>query len=320
MKKYLFPVVALVAAMASCTSDVEEAPAVDNSIEKQTYIIGSKPFEFADDLTRTTFILEENKGLRFSWSFDEVFGVFPIDPINNQARWALRKDKHNSIGDTYDHYAQFNGQGWGLEFGTKYAAYQPYNGEIPSNTVHTALPVTMPTTQGGTLTYIGKNVDFMCDTSTYIGPGSKDYHQEAWTDPDPESNPDIDDCTWNYSEEHSEEHQPSSEVTFDFDHSIAIIQIKVPETNNGITVTAQSGNPFITAGTWNLETGVVTGTDFTNTITLTSPENVENGVATFYLAAFPTTTGACTITVDGNTYQVASKKLEAGKAYRWNVQ
>ena len=64
----------------------------------------------------------------------------------------------------------------------------------------------------------------------------------------------------------------------------------------------------------------MTGTDFTNTITLTSPENVENGVATFYLAAFPTTTGACTITVDGNTYQVASKKLEAGKAYRWNVQ
>ena len=59
MKKYLFPVVALVATMASCTSDVEEAPAVDNSTEKQTYIIGSKPFEFADDLTRTTFILEQ---------------------------------------------------------------------------------------------------------------------------------------------------------------------------------------------------------------------------------------------------------------------
>ena len=318
MKKYLFPVVALMATMASCTSDVEEAPAVDNSTEKQTYIIGSKPFEFADDLTRTTFILEENKGLRFSWSFDEEFGVFPIDPINNQARWALRKDIYDSRYDSenhkYDHYAQFNGQGWGLEVGTKYAAYQPYDGKIPSNTVHTALPVTMSTTQGGTLTYIGKKVDFMCDTSTYVGPASRDYHNEPWEGPyDSESNCGIGDVS-------NPGHQPSSEVTFDFDHSIAIIQIKVPESNNGITVTAQSGNPFITAGTWNLETGVVTGTDFTNTITLTSPENVENGVATFYLAAFPTTTGACTITVDGNTYQVASKTLVAGKAYRWNVQ
>ncbi|MBO4664387.1 MAG: hypothetical protein J5663_08230 [Bacteroidaceae bacterium] len=315
MKKYLFPVVALVAAMASCTSDVEEAPAIDNSTEKQTYIIGSKPFEFVEDLTRTTFTLEE-KGLLFSWSFDEVFGVFPINPVNNQAMWALQNGGsiYDSQSHLRDHYAQFNGQGWGLEFGTKYAAYQPYNGEIPSNTVHTAVPVTMPTTQGGTLTYIGKNVDFMCDTSTYVGPASRDYHNEPWEGPyDSESNCEIGDVS-------NPGHQPSSGVTFDFDHSIAIIQIKVPESNNGITVTAQSGNPFITAGTWNLETGVVTGTDFTNTITLTSPENVENGVATFYLAAFPTTTGACIITVDGNTYQVASKTLVAGKAYRWNVQ
>jgi hypothetical protein len=70
-----------------------------------------------------------------------------------------------------------------------------------------------------------------------------------------------------------------------------------------------------------VSTGEVTATSTTNRITLNNYETLENGIATYYLAAFPTTTGECDIKVktSGVTMNntVSSKKLEAGKAYRW---
>jgi len=304
MKKYLFFAAAIAATLASCSSDADDAPAIENSSKDVKYLLASQPFEFVDG-TRTSFTLKENT-LAFSWDFSETFGVFPISPaINNQAVWRLNKSDSAPVFTNDTHYAQFGGEGWQLFFGETYAAYQPYQGGVSSDTPYTAVPVEMPSTQGGTLAYIGSNVDYMHAVGTYRE----------------DNGPEID-----YGDPVNDKYgNVYNKVIFDFGHSISIVQIKVPYPDDatGIEVVAQNGNPFITAGTWNIETGVVTGTSFTNTISLTTPETVENGIATFYAAIFPTTTGACNINVLsgglalGNS--VTSKKLEAGKAYRWNV-
>ena len=316
MKKYLFFVAAIAATLASCSSDAEDAPAIENSSKDVKYLLASQPFEFVDG-TRTSFTLERNQ-LTFSWDFSETFGVFPIFPAtNNQAVWRLNKDNAEPIYTNDTHYAQFGGEGWQLFFGETYAAYQPYQGGVSSDTPYTAVPVEMPSTQGGTLAYIGSNVDYMHAVGTYNCPAGDDTS-------DPNDGHQYGDRGADVQVAEMGGHV-YNQVIFDFNHSISIVQIKVPYPDDatGIEVVAQNGNPFITAGTWNIETGVVTGTSFTNTITLTNPEHVEDGVATFYAAIFPTTTGACNINVLsgglalGNS--VTSKTLEAGKAYRWNV-
>ncbi len=286
MKKYLFFAAAIAATLASCSSEAEDAPAVDNN--KQSYILSSKPFEFVDGGTRTHLTLSDNS-IIFAWDYNETFGVFPVSPsVNAQAYWNIKKaDARSEKGGNYAHFA---GQGWQLEEGETYAAYQPY---ISSADDPAAIDVSLPTTQRGTLSAIDSDLDFMCATGEYEEPDPTTGH--------------------------------TSKVVFVFDHAISIVQIKVPydDESSDIQIVAQEGTPFITAGTWNIATGDVTGTSFTKSITLTTPEKVENGVATFYAAIFPTTTGTCDILVHkngvygGNT--VASKTLVKGKAYRWNL-
>lgn len=285
MKKYLFPVVALVATMASCTSDVEDAVNV-NENKSHEYALSLKPFEFED---ATRVILEETgSGINFKWDFSEVFGVFPINPENGQVRWELTKE--DDCPDE-DHYALFRGAGWLLEEDNIYAAYHPYNGDAPNNTPYTAVPVSLPSAQGGTLSAIAPYDYIWAINQNHI----------------------LAECI--------QEGKPKNSIVFDFSHAIAIVQIQVPANIvDGIYVTADEGNPFITSGTMNAATGVVTAGASTNRISLSDPETVKNGVATFYMAVFPTETGACTIHVGGLSFQVASKTLKAGKAYRWICQ
>lgn len=291
MKKYLFPVVALVATMASCTSDVEDAAVSEQTGKAQKYVISAKPFENADDITRTV-LTDGTSGITFEWSFNEKFGVYPIAPYaNNQAKWDLIQDCPDD-----DHWAEFHknpncaefcGQGWQLQDNVTYVAYQPY---VETTNSYTEVPVEIPASQDGTLKYIGDNVDWVFATGTYHDPIKDD-------------------------------HKRFESVIFDFSHAIAIIKIQVPANIvDGIYVTADEGNPFITSGTMDVSTGIVTAEARTNKISLSDPEKVENGVATFYMAVFPTETGACTIHVGGLSFQVASKKLKAGKAYRWICQ
>jgi hypothetical protein len=294
MKKYLFPVVALVATMASCTSDVEDAAVSEQTGKAQKYVISAKPFENADDITRTV-LTDGTSGITFEWGFNEKFGVYPIAPYaNNQAKWDLIQDCPDD-----DHWAEFHknpncaefcGQGWQLQDNVTYVAYQPY---VETTNSYTEVPVEIPAEQGGTLAYIGSNVDWVFATGTYHDPIKDD-------------------------------HRRFESVIFDFNHAIAIVKIQVPVPNSGIDgviVEAKSGNPFITEGTLDVSTGEVTATSTTNRITLNNYETLENGIATYYLAAFPTTTGECDIKVktSGVTMNntVSSKKLEAGKAYRW---
>lgn len=296
MKKYLFFAAAIAATLASCSSEAEDTPAVDNGQQKQKVLLSSKPFEFDDVATRVAFTLNEEKGLQFAWEYNETFGVFPIAPVNNQAVWHLTRSDEVASDPNY---AVFDGQGWGLEDGTTYAAYHPYNGNLASNTPPTEIPVSLPEQQGGTLNAIAA-YDYMCAVRGYY---DIDNEYSDFADPVDPGTP----------------HKRN--VEFDFFHAISIIQIKVPSTVTSLTVTGT----FMTSGTWDIATvGVntwnkVTGTAEEKTISLSAPEEIKDGKAIFYLATFPTTTGECIINTGDISYQVASKTLKANKAYRWSV-
>ena len=317
MKNYFYSFFALAALLASCSSDREDIQVDDKSASDVKYLLSSKPFEFEDD-TRVTFTLDNQKNqLTFGWSYNEVFGVFPMNPSNSQASWKLDyqcdvDEAGHSGKDT--HYAQFDGEGWALQDGVTYAAYQPCQ-DVLSSVRYTAVPVSMPTTQDGTLAYIGENVDFLYATGTYVNPSSVD---------DDHINPST--TTENSGEKVNEtgnnnilDHYPR--VIFDFNHAISIVQVSIVnapqdfEFNNAVITSA--GNKFVTSGTLNVGTGDVTGTASASSV---SVNGCESDGKTFYVALFPTVTGECTVRVNGiYEFTVPSKNLVKGKAYRWTL-
>jgi len=296
MKKYLYSLFALAAVLGSCTSDVDENVSAEKSKSSPEYILTLKPFEFEDG-TRVK-LTDSGSGINFAWSFTEVFGVFPIDPENAQAQWILNSAS-NCPDD--DHYAKFTGEGWQLQDGVTYAAYQPYNGSAPNNTPYTAVPVSLPTAQAGTLSAIGSSYDYMWATGKY----SKDKEDGA-NCPGP------------------------GNVVFDFSHAISIIKIVMPDqsgTVGNVSVRSVSnGNEFVVGGTMNVSTGVVTATSTSSSISLSSYEIDDDGNRVFYLATFPTTLENVRIdfTVDNDEFsyfkKLNTKTFKAGKAYTWNLK
>ncbi len=289
MKKYIISLVAMATVLASCTSDVEEAIEIKNDNQKQEYILSLKSLEF-EDATRVNLVAT-NTGITFTWSFNEVFGVFPMNPSNGQVRWNL------TASDCSDenHYAKFSGQGWQLEKNVQYAAYHPFNGKITTETSYTSIPVELPQNQAGTLAEIGKYYDFTWAVGTYKG--------------------DVDNV------------EPKKNVVFDFNHAIAVVEIVIPdkaEQGAGVIVEFEN-NTYITKGLLNAGTGVVTGSEYKNTISLARSSTNQSGKQVCYLAIFPTTLGEVSIHYYDNNYNYITakhnfngKNIQAGKAYRWN--
>lgn len=290
MKNYFYSFFALAALLASCSSDREDIQVDDESASDVKYLLSSKPFEFEDD-TRVTFTLDNQKNqLTFGWSYNEVFGVFPMNPSNSQASWKLDyqcdvDEAGHSGKDT--HYALFDGEGWALSNGVEYAAYQPCQ-EVLSSTPYTAVPVTLTNYQGGTLDAIGSDYDYLYATGTYEEPTEAGHY---------------------------------SRVIFDFNHAISIVQVSIVnapqdfEFNNAVITSA--GDKFVTSGTLNVGTGDVTGTASASSV---SVNGCESDGKTFYVALFPTVTGECTVRVNGiYEFTVPSKNLVKGKAYRWTL-
>ena len=289
MKKCLYSFFALAALLASCTSDNEDI-AVDGKSDVK-YLLSSKPFEFAED-TRVSFTLDnQNNKLTFAWSYNEKFGVFPTDPSNSQAGWNLNYQCDVTEGDghsaTDTHYAMFDGEGWALQPGVTYAAYQPCQ-DVLSSVRYDAVPVSLTTNQGGTLAAIGADYDYLYAVGTYEAP-KKDGHY--------------------------------SHVIFDFNHAISIVQLSLANAPQGFefqsaSITAGAAN-FVTGGALNVATGDLVADAHASTINVSG---CESDGKTFYVALFPTTTGECTVLVNGRyEFTVASKNLVKGKAYRWTL-
>jgi hypothetical protein len=290
MKKYFISFVAMATVLASCTSDVEEATEIKNDNQKPEYILSLKPLEFEDE-TRVN-LQATSSGITFTWSFNEVFGVFPMDPSNGQVRWNLTA----SDCSDEDHYAKFSGQGWQLEKNVQYAAYHPFSGKITTETPYTNVPVTLPQNQAGSLEDIGRYYDFTWAVGTYTG--------------------DVAGA------------EPKKNVVFDFSHAIAIVEIVLPanaEKAAGITVDFGNSSTYITNGSLNAGTGKVIGNGYQRSIGLSSTTTNQDGREICYLPIFPTTLGTVTIHYYGSDYSYLSvshnfngKKLQAGKAYRWS--
>lgn len=290
MKKYLYSLFALAAVLGSCTSDVEEA-VVEKSVNSSTkYALTLEPFVY-EGATRIN-LTDANSSIVFGWSFNEEFGVFPLNPANSQARWALTQ---SDDCEDDDHYALFNGEGWGLTEGVQYAAYHPYNGSAPSNTPYTAVPVSLPTTQVGTLAAIGGSYDYIYATGTYNG--------------------DDGSCPG------------AGNVVFNFNHAIAIVKIVMPAQSGTVSdVTLSSPQDFfVSSGTLNASTGDVTAGLSTSSVSLTSSTSDEEGNLEFFLALFPTTIDDAVISfkVGGVAHSYSrtlnTKEFKKGYAYVWNL-
>ena len=279
--------------LASCSSefmDVAETKSNDN-VEK--VVLRSKPFEYDDD-TRTS-LTATDKGISFAWASYDALGVFPIYPeTNNQA-----EQKLNVLDGADAHYATFDGAGWALNRKNTYAAYCPYNGKLPASTPYTAVPIDM-TGQDGTLETIGKKYDYMYAPSSFV--------ETTLSDGTP------------------------FEVVFDFKHAISIIQLKltmpVAATWKSITLSNIDKNTvWILSAEMNVATGDVSPHFWSSGITI-KPSNATttetNKELTFYIAVLPITTGTFKLkatTTEGTEYTatLASKTLQAGKAYRWTA-
>lgn len=282
----------------SCSSETAETDnnIVDGNVgdNVQRVIIKSKPFMY-DGNTRT-LLTATDKGVSFAWAEYDALGVFPITPqSNNQAKQPLNIDTENCENDA--HYATFDGAGWALIKGNTYAAYSPYNGDIPSSTPYTSVPIDM-TGQDGILATIGKNYDYMYAPSTFT--------EEA--------------CS----------NGVTHEVVFDFEHAIAIIQLRltipVATTWKDLTLSSATGhNVWMTKATMDVSNGEITPTDSSSNISVSLSNvttTVESQEIIVYVAALPTETGVMYLSAtatDGREYCAAlsSKELVAGKAYRW---
>ena len=294
MKKSIYTILPMVL-LASCSSELMET--ADNAVkggDVEKVSIVSHPFVFDDD-TRTSLTATSNS-ISFAWADYDALGVFPIAPTtNNQARQALSVP---ADCETDAHYASFDGAGWELKKGNTYAAYCPYNGSLPAETPYTEVPIDM-TGQDGTLETIGKKYDYMYDPSSFAE-AIKAGH--------------------------------THEVVFDFQHAIAILQLKltmpVAATWKSLTLTNMgAANGWTTSATMNVQDGSVTSKAESSDITL-ALNNVtttaNNKEVTLYVAVLPMEIGtlSLTATTSNNESYCASatgKTVEAGKAYRFTT-
>ncbi|MBO4664406.1 MAG: fimbrillin family protein [Bacteroidaceae bacterium] len=295
MKKSYLTILPM-ALLASCSSELIETAdnASKGNVEKVS--IQSHPFEFEDG-TRT-LLTATDKGISFAWASYDALGVFPVSPTtNSQAEQKINVPAGCEPQDA--HFASFDGAGWGLKIGNTYAAYVPYNGELPSATPYTAVPIDM-NGQDGTLTTIGQKYDYMC------APSSANDAQ----------------CATN----------PTHELVFDFQHVVSILQFKltmpVAATWKSIVITNDAGDKvWTTSATMNVATGAVTSTTTASSISLALSgvtTTAEGQEVVLYASVLPTTTGALTLTATTSadeeyTASLASKTLVAGKAYRYTV-
>ncbi len=299
MNKSIFTILPM-ALLASCSSELMET--TDNVVkggDVEKVSIVSHPFVFDDD-TRTSLTATENS-ISFAWADYDALGVFPIAPTtNNQARQALSVP---ADCETDAHYASFDGAGWELKKGNTYAAYCPYNGSLPAETPYTEVLIDM-TGQDGTLETIGKKYDYMYAPSSF-------------------------------AEENVNGH--THEVVFDFQHAIAILQLKltmpVAATWKRLTVTnvgdemTKTKKIWTSKATMNVQDGVVTSKIESSSIDLALRNVVttaSNKEITLYVAVLPTEIGtlSLTATTSNNESYCASatgKTIVAGKAYRFTT-
>ena len=167
MKRILFGSIAMVALLASCSSDGELVQSGEKFDGKVT--LSAPAYEYEDG-TRTALTSSES-GIGFAWDDDETIGIFPIAPTTNaQAYQKLNGGSDDATKSSFD------GAGWALLRGNTYAAYYPF--QTTETLDYTKVPVDMTgqTQNGnGSLAHIGAGYDYMYATASVPKSGDVNF-------------------------------------------------------------------------------------------------------------------------------------------------
>lgn len=123
--------------------------------------VTAKDFVFDGEMTRTSFTVDEEKGLIFQWSTDDVLGIYPIG--GDQVAFPISEG-----GDSKS--AVFDGGSWALRPSKEYACYYPFSKDNYFIS-ETSLPAT----------FTGQSQDANNSTA---GLGAYDYMAAPATAPD----------------------------------------------------------------------------------------------------------------------------------------
>lgn len=123
MKKRIFAAILLVAAVAYACTSTEEPMKVDKGFANDGSIVANPTATIADFVldgpaTKTVLAIDEETGATFTFANDDILGVYPYNPLQgDQVRFTVKAQDASSC--------TFNGSGYALESGQKYAAYYP---------------------------------------------------------------------------------------------------------------------------------------------------------------------------------------------------
>lgn len=139
MKKILtLSIITAVSALmiTSCTEELtsgtDTAPV---KIESVTML--AQDFKMDGPQSKTSLAIDEKLGAKFSWSADDIVGVFPDIKEASQVKFPI-KDGNVSEGSATSS-ANFTGNGWAVMEANKYMSYYPFKPDM--NLLMTAIPV-----------------------------------------------------------------------------------------------------------------------------------------------------------------------------------
>ena len=129
--KITLSVIAVISALisTSCTREIT-SEADDAPVKIESVTMRAHDFEIADNHTKTTLTIEEG-GAKFSWSADDIVGVFPDLEEASQVKFPI-KDGNVSEGEATSS-ANFTGNGWAVMEARKYMSYYPFKPDMNLN-------------------------------------------------------------------------------------------------------------------------------------------------------------------------------------------
>lgn len=291
--KITLSIIAAISALisTSCTRELT-SEADDAPVKIESVTMRAHDFEIADNHTKTTLTIEEG-GAKFSWSADDIVGVFPDLEEASQVKFPI-KDGNVSEG-TATSSANFTGNGWAVMKARKYMSYYPFKPDM--NLKMNAIPVI----------YTGQSQVLNNNPSGIL---RYDYMAAAPTIP-----------------------SANGHIGFNFKHmnALLVIDLIVPKPGKYSSLTLTCDDvPFVTEGSLDITTlnpaikPVITNRSLTLNIGGIELKTAGETLRTFMMIAPMNADGkTIQIRLEGPnadfTTSVIGKNYEAGKAYNVKV-
>ena len=292
--KITLSIIAAISALisTSCTRELT-SEADDAPVKIESVTMRAHDFEIADNHTKTTLTIDEKLGAKFSWSADDIVGVFPDLEEASQVKFPI-KDGNVSEGEATSS-ANFTGNGWAVMEARKYMSYYPFKPDMNLNMK--AIPVI----------YTGQTQVL---NNNPAGIFLYDYMAAAPTKP-----------------------SFNGHIGFNFKHmnALLVIDLIVPKPGKYSSLTLTCDDvPFVTEGSLDITTlnpaiePVITNRSLTLNIGGIELKTANEKLRTFMMIAPMNAEGkTIQIRLEGPnadfTTSVAGKNYEAGKAYKVEV-